>query len=197
MSFQHILFEQQAGIATITFNQPETRNAMTPEMGNELGRAIERIRTDSSVRVVVVTGSGKSFCAGGNLHMIARDTGVREGGPTIGASPRDFYNRFLAIREVPVPTIAALNGHAIGAGFCFALACDLRIAAEDAKMGMTFARLGIHPGMGATYFLTRLIGSARACELFFHGTRDRCTRGGTSWNRESCRAARGTDRRRE
>ena len=84
-------------------------------------------------------------------------------------SPREFYARYLAIRNLPVPTIAAINGHAIGAGLCIALACDLRVAVGDAKMGMTFTKLGIHPGMGATYFLPRLIGTARACELFFTG----------------------------
>ena len=87
----------------------------------------------------------------------------------MGGSSRDFYTRYLAIRRAPIPTIAAMNGHAIGAGLCFALACDIRIAVADAKMGMTFTKLGIHPGMGATYFLPRLTGTAKACELFFTG----------------------------
>jgi enoyl-CoA hydratase len=87
----------------------------------------------------------------------------------MAGSPRDFYKRFLAVRALPVPTIAAMNGHAIGAGLCIALACDMRIAVADAKMGMTFTRLGIHPGMGGTYFLPRLVGTARACELVFSG----------------------------
>jgi len=87
----------------------------------------------------------------------------------MGGPPREFYRRFLTIQSLPMPTIAAINGHAIGAGLCFALACDLRVAVSDAKMGMTFTKLGIHPGMGATYFLPRLIGSARSCELLFGG----------------------------
>jgi len=87
----------------------------------------------------------------------------------MGGPPRDFYQRNLSIHDLPIPTIAAINGHAIGAGFCFALACDIRIAVADAKLGMTFTKLGIHPGMGATYFLPRLIGTARACELLFSG----------------------------
>jgi enoyl-CoA hydratase len=87
----------------------------------------------------------------------------------MAGSPRDFYARYLSIRGLPIPTIAAINGHGIGAGLCIALACDMRIAVAGAKMGMTFTRLAIHPGMGGTYFLPRLVGTARACELFFTG----------------------------
>jgi enoyl-CoA hydratase len=171
MEYEHIRLAQETGIVTLSFNRPETRNAMSPAMGDEIVHAVECIRTDPSVRVFILTGVGKAFSSGGDLSMIARDTGARAEGraPSMGGSPRDFYARYLAIRNLPVPTIAAINGHAIGAGLCIALACDLRVAAADAKMGMTFTRLGIHPGMGATYFLPRLIGSARACELFFTG----------------------------
>lgn len=173
MSFQHIRLEQDAGIVTLTLNRPETRNAMTPEMGEEIVRATAMIRDDRDARVLIVTGAGKAFSSGGNLGMLARDAGVASAdetdAPTMGGSPRDFYARYLSIRQVAIPTIAAINGHAIGAGLCFALACDLRIAAAEAKMGMTFTRLGIHPGMGATYLLPRLIGTSRACELFFTG----------------------------
>lgn len=170
MTFEHIRLSNEAGIVTLTLDRPESRNAMTPAMGEEMIRAVEEIRNDASARVVVVTGAGKAFSSGGDLGMLARDAGLGdESGPTMAGSPRDFYHRFLAIRRLPVPTIAAINGHAIGAGLCFALACDLRIAVEDAKMGMTFAKLGLHPGMGATFFLPRLIGTARACELFFTG----------------------------
>jgi len=171
MAYEHIRLARDRGIVTLAFNRPETRNSMTPEMGEEVIRAVNEIRADTDVRVVVLTGTGKAFSSGGNLSMIAQDTGARLGGgaPSMLGSPREFYDRFLAIRNLPVPTIAAINGHAIGAGLCIALACDLRIAAADAKMGMTFTKLGLHPGMGATYFLPRLIGTARACELVFTG----------------------------
>jgi enoyl-CoA hydratase len=171
MTYEHIRITREEGVVTVMFNHPETRNAMTPAMGDEVVRAVSELRADESVRVVVLTGSGKSFSSGGDLSMIARDTGIAVSGaaPTMAGSPRDFYARYLAIRSLPVPTIAAINGHAIGAGLCIALACDMRIAAADAKMGMTFTKLGIHPGMGATYFLPRLVGTARACELFFTG----------------------------
>ncbi|HVM97870.1 MAG TPA: enoyl-CoA hydratase-related protein [Candidatus Acidoferrales bacterium] len=171
MDFEHIQLKRERGIVTLTFNRPEARNSMTPAMGEEIVRAVEEIRRDASARVFVLTGSGKSFSSGGDLAMLARDAGVStEGdGPSMEGSPRDFYLRYLSIRQLPIPTIAAINGHAIGAGLCIALACDMRVAVADARMGMTFTRLGIHPGMGATYFLPRLIGTARACELFFSG----------------------------
>src|SRR5512140_1502090 len=171
MAYEHIHLTRDDGVVTLTFNHPETRNSMTPAMGEEVVRAVEEIRADASARVLVLTGSGKSFSSGGDLGMLARDAGAATSGeaPTMAGSPRDFYARYLAIRSLPIPTIAAINGHAIGAGLCIALACDLRIAAADAKMGMTFTRLGIHPGMGGTYFLPRLVGTSRACELFFTG----------------------------
>jgi len=170
MGYQHIRLSRDGGIVTLAFNRPETRNAMTPAMGEEVTRALDDIRADASVRVLVLTGTGKAFSSGGNVSMLARGTGASADDhvPSIG-SAREFYGRFLAVADLPVPTIAAINGHAIGAGLCVALACDLRIAVADAKLGMTFARLGIHAGMGATYFLPRLIGTARACELFFTG----------------------------
>ena len=197
MSYEHIRVSREEGIVTLAFNRPETRNSMTPAMGDELVRAVDELRADASARVVVLTGSGKAFSSGGDLGMLARDTGAARdprvpssvsdserrsdpkgggpaeppptAGPSMAGAPRDFYARYLAIQRLPMPTIAAINGHAIGAGLCVALACDLRIAVADAKMGMTFATLGIHPGMGGTYFLPRLVGTATACELFFTG----------------------------
>jgi len=172
MAYEHItLSRTDDGIATLTLNRPETRNSMTPAMGAEVVAAVDEIRGDPSVRVFVLTGAGKAFSSGGDLGMLARDSGAVQdaGAPSMAGSPRGFYTRFLAIRQLEIPTIAAVNGHAIGAGLCLALACDLRLATSEAKMGMTFARLGLHPGMGATYFLPRLIGTARAADLFFTG----------------------------
>src|SRR5262249_15192437 len=153
MTYEHIRVTRADGVVTVSFNHPETRNSMTPAMGEEVVRAVDEIRSDPSARVCVLTGSGKAFSSGGDLGMLARDTGADSPrtGPSMAGSPRDFYVRYLTIRNLPIPTIAAINGHAIGAGLCIALACDLRIAVADAKMGMTFTRLGIHPGMGATY----------------------------------------------
>src|SRR5262245_48321485 len=170
MAYEHIELTRDGHVATLTLNRPEARNAMTPAMGQEVRSAVEEVRADPDLRVLVVTGAGKAFSGGGDLGMLARDAGVSDsGGHGMGGPPREFYRRFLSICSLPIPTIAAINGHAIGAGLCFALACDMRIAVTDAKMGMTFTKLGIHPGMGASYFLPRLIGTARACELLFSG----------------------------
>jgi enoyl-CoA hydratase/carnithine racemase len=170
MAFDHIQLTRDEHVATLTLNRPESRNAMTPAMGDEVRRAVHEVGADHDIRVLIVTGAGKAFSGGGDLAMLARDAGLSDsGGDTMGGAPRDFYRRYLSIRSLPIPTIAAINGHAIGAGLCFALGCDIRIASADAKMGMTFTKLGIHPGMGATHLLPRLIGTARASELLFSG----------------------------
>jgi enoyl-CoA hydratase/carnithine racemase len=170
MTYEHIELARDGHVATLTLNRPEARNAMTPPMGEEVRDAVEAVRADHDARVLVVTGAGTAFSGGGDLAMLARDAGVGDGaGHGMGGPPRDFYKRFLSVRTLAIPTIAAINGHAIGAGLCFALGCDIRIVAAHAKMGMTFTKLGIHPGMGATHLLPRLIGTARACELLFTG----------------------------
>jgi enoyl-CoA hydratase len=171
MAYEHIRLSRDGGVVTLAFNRPDTRNSMTPAMGEEVVQAVGEVRADPAARVLILTGSGSAFSSGGDLGMLARDAGASHGGdaPSMAGSPRDFYARYLSIRTLPIPTIAAINGHAIGAGLCVALACDMRIAVTDARMGMTFTKLGIHPGMGATYFLPRLIGTQRACELFFTG----------------------------
>jgi len=160
-----VLVERDGGVATLTFNRPDVRNAMTVELTDAFTDAISELRADDSVRCVVVTGAGKAFCAGGDLSWIKPGPGADV--PSMRAKMRAFYPRFLAIRSLDVPTIAAINGAAIGAGLCVAMACDIRVAAEDAKLSTAFMRLGMHPGMAATYLLTRLVGTARAAELFF------------------------------
>jgi enoyl-CoA hydratase/carnithine racemase len=167
--------EREDGVAVLTFHDPERLNAMTEAMGHAIADAVAELAGDEAVRAVLLTGAGRAFSAGGDLAMIermARDGAADPGGPT-RASQRDFMRRFyglyLAVRELPVPSVAAVNGPAIGAGCCVALACDCRIAASDAKLGLNFARLGIHPGMGATWTLPRLVGPARAAELLYTG----------------------------
>jgi enoyl-CoA hydratase len=160
-----VLVERDAGLVTLTLNRPDVRNAMTAELTDAFTDAVASLRGDPDVRVVVVTGAGKAFCAGGDLSWIQPGPGADV--PTLRAKMRSFYPRFLVIRSLDVPTIAAINGAAIGAGLCMAMACDLRIASEDAKLSTAFMRLGMHPGMAATYLLTRLVGTARAAELFF------------------------------
>jgi enoyl-CoA hydratase len=158
------------GVAVLTLDDPDRRNAMTMAMGDALMARCEELRDDADLRVVVLTGAPPAFSAGGDLVMLedlaarTRDEGFDATGTML-----DFYRRFLALRELPVPVVAAINGHAIGAGLCVALAADLRLVAEDAKVGLNFARLGLHPGMGGSYFLPRLLGSQRAAQWLYTG----------------------------
>ena len=160
-----VLVERDGGVVTLTFNRPDVRNAMTIELTDAFTEAVNSLRGDPTVRCVVITGAGRTFCAGGDLSWIEPGPGADV--PALRAKMRSFYPRFLVIRSLDVPTIAAVNGAAVGAGLCVAMACDIRIAAENAKLSTAFLRLGMHPGMAATYLLTRLVGTARAAELFF------------------------------
>ncbi len=168
MAFEQITLRSEDAVVRLTLEDPDTRNAMSPEMGREVSAAVAEINADAKARVVIVRGAGKAFSAGGNLKSLAGEAGMAGSGPGLGGG-LEFYKLFLSVRSIEVPTIAAINGHAIGAGLCLALACDMRVMHEKAKAGMTFTRLGIHPGMAATWTLPRLTGSARAAELLFTG----------------------------
>ena len=169
MPFETIqLTIEENGIARLHLNRPEQRNAMTSAMGHEVAEAVRRIDQDDRVRVVVVRGAGKAFCSGADLGDLAHEAGIAEEREGLGGEG-NFYRLFLSIGSLRVPTIAAMNGHAIGAGLCFALGADLRVMHEKAKVGMTFVKLGIHPGMGGSWNLPRLVGPARAAELLFTG----------------------------
>jgi enoyl-CoA hydratase len=158
------------GVAVLTLDDPGRRNAMTETMGDALAARCGELTADPDLRAVVLTGTPPAFSAGGDLDML-EDLGrrTREEGLDATGFMRDFYLRFLAIRELPVPVVAAINGHAVGAGLCVALACDLRIVANEAKVGLNFARLGLHPGMGGTWLLPRLLGGQRAAAWLYTG----------------------------
>lgn len=158
-----VLYQTDGPIATITFNRPETLNALDEPVGLELGKIFKTMERDKNVRVAILTGSGRAFSSGGNLDMIEGRTKKKIA--TNKHELKKFYRVFLNIRNLRVPVIGAINGHAIGAGFCLALACDLRYAASTAKMGANFSRLGLAPGMGGTYLITRLVGPMRAAEI--------------------------------
>lgn len=166
-SYQHLRVTVDPPLARITFQRPDKRNAMIDEMGDEVRQAVAELNAAAAVRVVLVTGAGKVFSAGGDLDMIAQLT---EQPPE---ASRDFmaayYRKYLALGELQMPTIAMLNGHAIGAGLCVALACDLRTAADHVRLGLTFVRLGLNVGMGGTYLLPQLVGFGRAAELVLTG----------------------------
>ena len=164
-----------ASVALVVFDDPERRNAMTEAMGGALAATVARLATDTTVRAVVLTGAGAAFSAGGDLAMLegmSRAGQADPGGATHARHRtfmRDFYARFLSVRELPCPTIAAIQGAAIGAGLAVALGCDLRVAARDATLGLNFTRLGIHPGMGSSWTLPRLVGPAHAADLLLTG----------------------------
>ncbi|HXC52983.1 MAG TPA: enoyl-CoA hydratase/isomerase family protein [Candidatus Limnocylindrales bacterium] len=168
MSFEQIDVTRDGPIGRITLNRPAERNAMTPQMGREMVRAVETLNGDDDVRVVMITGAGKGFCSGADLRTLGAEAGSGDAEEGLGGG-ESFYRAFLSIRDLRVPSIAAINGHAVGAGFCFALGADLRVMHKDARVGMTFVRLGIHPGMAATWNLPRLIGPSAAADLLYTG----------------------------
>jgi len=165
-----VRYEVTHGVATITLNRPEQLNAMTLDLMNGITAALEKVDADESVRVVVLTGAGRGFCAGADLNQVAEGTTGDSGGASEEEHP---YNRTLRkLNECPVPTIARINGPAAGGGFGLALACDIGIAAESAFFVATFGpRLGIVPDMGATWSIPRKVGRSRALGITLLGER--------------------------
>lgn len=165
-----LLASVEEGVATITMNRPERRNALSPDMLQALGSVLEACESDPAVGAVVLTGAGGAFCAGGDVKGMAERNA--------GAVPLDIDSRIHLQRlsqrasagrlhKMPKPTLAALPGAAAGAGLALALACDLRIASEKAVMTTAFARVGFSGDYGGTYFLTQLVGTGKAREMYF------------------------------
>ena len=167
MSYQCILFEVKEGIARLTLNRPERLNSFNTQMHEEVRAALASIPA-SGARVLVISGAGRGFCAGQDLN----DRAVAPGGgpPDLAASIEKYYKPLvLALRSLPMPVIAAVNGVAAGAGANIALACDLVIAARSANFVQAFSKLGLVPDSGGTWFLPRLVGTARALGLTLLG----------------------------
>jgi 2-(1,2-epoxy-1,2-dihydrophenyl)acetyl-CoA isomerase len=164
--YERILYDVSDQLATISFNRADKLNAYTPEMGEEVVAAFEQARADENVRVVILTGEGRAFCAGVDLetfkaHMSGHDAGS---GPKLGQE--SFVREWpLELIEYPKPVIAAINGDAYGVGVTMTLGCDVRLAARGARLGLNFASLGVLPGLGSTYHLPRLVGTAKALQL--------------------------------
>lgn len=160
---------QSEGVAVLTLNDVARKNAMSPELGDALQARVAELLDAPGLRAVVLTGAGGAFSAGGDLAMLE---GLRslpfEDARRFMLS---FYARYLSVLDLPVPVIAAIEGPAIGAGLCVALACDLVIVGEDSKLALNFVQLGLHPGMGATYLAPRKVGAQRAAELLLTGRR--------------------------
>jgi len=163
-----LLESRDEAIITLSMNRPEKLNALDGHLSTALNEALARIAADRTVRVVVLTGAGRAFCAGGDLALIGKG---RASGDDTEIAPilRSGMQAVLKMRTMPQPIIAAVNGPAAGAGMNLALAADIRIAAEDAAFGQNFAKVGLFPDYGGTYFLPQLIGPAKAAELFYTG----------------------------
>jgi 2-(1,2-epoxy-1,2-dihydrophenyl)acetyl-CoA isomerase len=175
MEFHHLRYETSDHVATITLDNPEKLNAMSGLMLASFSRAVELARKDDDVRVVILTGADRGFCTGIDTEVLIA---LAEGRPAPGAIQE--YSRRHALEpigwfgvemsEIEKPTIAAINGHAVGGGFALAMACDLRIIADDALIGMASThRYALPPEGGLTYTLPRIVGFAKACELLFTG----------------------------
>jgi 2-(1,2-epoxy-1,2-dihydrophenyl)acetyl-CoA isomerase len=156
-------------IATLTFNRPERLNALSTPIMEGLLHGLPRLAGDPAVKVVVLTGAGRAFCAGGDVKSMAEDGGERRSVAEAAAHLRSRMEVSRILHELPKPTIAMINGPAAGAGLSLALACDLRIAGVSARLVTAFVRVGFSGDFGGSWFLTRLVGTAKARELYFTG----------------------------
>lgn len=162
MSYQHILHAEQDGVVTVTMNRPDVLNSCNRAMVAELTDAFARAVADASVRCVVLTGAGRAFCAGQDLAEAVPEEGET---PDIGDIVQGYNQLIRVIREVEKPVVAMVNGVAAGAGANIALACDFVVAADHASFIQAFAKIGLVPDNGGTFFLPRLVGMARATQL--------------------------------
>jgi 2-(1,2-epoxy-1,2-dihydrophenyl)acetyl-CoA isomerase len=166
--YTSIIYKTLGPIATIKLNRPEKLNAFGGAMREEILDALGFVAIDERVRVLIVTGEGRGFSAGGDINHLRklREAKDEEGFRALLSAGQKIAGKF---RSMWKPVIAAVNGPCAGAGLSFALGCDIRIASENATFGAAFARIGLHPDWGASWFLPRLVGSANACELIFSG----------------------------
>ena len=166
MTFSDIVYEQAEGVVTITIDRPRRLNALSVQTVNEMITALKRANEDSAARVVVITGSGKAFCAGADLKDAPDTMTPQMAHEVVGL----YLDLIVAIRNVDKPVVAKVNGLAVGGGCCTALAADIRIASEEASFGFPFVKIGISGAdMGATYLLPRLVGHGPAAEMLMTG----------------------------
>ena len=164
MGNEYIVAEQRGRVGIITFNRPDRLNAMIPDMGAEIQAQLEEWENDDSVGAIVLTGAGRAFCSGADISNFERQLSSPDGDSD---DERDLW--YLTLRDMSKPTIAAINGVAVGLGLTCTLLCDIRIVAVDARLSFRFVRLGITPELGSTHTLPRLIGLERANEVMFTG----------------------------
>jgi len=168
--YEQIQYDVTDGVLTVTLSRPDKLNAFTKTMANELLDAFDRADADDDVRVIVVTGAGRAFCAGADLSAGGQTFDYRVRGGSADEAPRDGGGLVsLRIYELRKPIIAAINGPAVGVGVTMTLPMDIRLAADDAKLGFVFARRGITPEAASTWFLPRLVGPSQAAEWLYSG----------------------------
>lgn len=164
-----VLVETRDGaVVMLAMNRPERMNALNNHLSTALNEALSRLATDATVNVVVLTGTGRAFCAGGDLGVIGAGRAKRDA-TELGPILRSGMQAVLRMRTMPQPVIAAVNGAAAGAGMNLALAADIRVAVDTAVFGQNFAKVGLFPDYGGTYFLPELVGKAVAAEMFYTG----------------------------
>jgi enoyl-CoA hydratase/carnithine racemase len=164
-----VIFERDGAVVTLTLNEPDTRNAISPAIVEAIVDACDRVNRDLGVSCVIVTGAGRSFSSGGNVKEMRDRVGLFGGNPL--EARRGYQHGIqripMAMWQIEVPTIAAVNGHAVGAGCDLAMMCDMRVAAEDAQFSESFLRVGLISGDGGAWFLPRVVGLSRAMEMTF------------------------------
>lgn len=168
MPYDNIKVSNDAGIATITLDRPEKLNAFVGHMRRDLAEALEHAASDRTVRVIIITGAGRGFCAGADvtyMNELMERQDLEEFTRLLNAGRRVL----TTMRQMQKPVIAAINGAAYGAGFNLALGCDIRLAAASASFSQSFVKVGLHPDWGGTYFLPRVVPTNLACEMFFLG----------------------------
>lgn len=163
-----ILESREGAVAVLTMNRPDRLNALNVEMGAALQASLTRVAADESVRCVVLTGAGRAFCSGGDLKGI-RDARLRNAGHELESLLRAGKGIILVLCMMRKPVVAAVNGPAAGAGMNIALACDIRIASDQASFGQNFAKVGLFPDYGGTWFLSRIAGTGIAAEMLYTG----------------------------
>ncbi|MGH9049037.1 MAG: enoyl-CoA hydratase [Acidimicrobiia bacterium] len=162
--------EREGRVAVLTIDDPERRNALTPALVDEIVAAVEAADGDDGVGALVVTGAPPAFCSGADVGKLAA-VGEKRRSESSGEDLRGVYEGFLRVLRSPLPTVAAVNGPAVGAGFNLALACDVRVAGHSARFDARFLRLGIHPGGGHTWLLDRAVGPQAAAAMVLFGER--------------------------
>jgi len=169
MPFETILLEKKEGVGVLTLNRPERMNAFNEKMEAEFVQALQEVSQDDEMRVLVVTGAGKAFCAGADVGRMSGEERKPKGAEEIRRGFRNIQGIILGLQRLEKPTIAMVNGAAVGGGFDLACACDLRTGSEKARFMVAFTRIGLFPGWGGTWLYARIIGIPKAAEMLFTG----------------------------